>query len=131
MGYNFSMTPPRNKTPHPMVWLAEPLMEEPSYVQRAWFGCEAVYLHGLLSLVLCSGGEPWNGVLIPTDHRFHDGIMKDFPEVVRHPVLKKWLYLSEDTEDFETVASEIVEAIRGGDPRFGVEPRERNRQRRE
>ena len=102
-------------------------MEEASYVERAWFGCEAVYLHGLLVLVLCSGAEPWNGVLIPTDHEFHDAVMKDFQDVVRHPVLKKWLYLSEDTEDFETTAAEIVEAIQAGDRRFGVEPKEKKR----
>jgi len=32
---------------------------------------------------------------------------------------------SETSEDFETVATEIVEAIRIGDQRFGVEPKER------
>jgi hypothetical protein len=36
-----------------------------------------------------------------------------------------WLYLPEASEDFETVSSEIVEAIRIGDQRFGVEPKER------
>ena len=121
------MAPSKNRTPNPLLWVAEPLMEEPSYVERAWFGCEAVYLHGLLVLVLCSGAEPWNGVLIPTDHEFHDAVMKDFQDVVRHPVLKKWLYLSEDTEDFETTAAEIVEAIQAGDRRFGVEPKEKKR----
>jgi uncharacterized protein YgfB (UPF0149 family) len=104
-------------------------MEEPSYLERAWFGCRAIYLHGLIVLVLCSGEESWNGLLIPTEHQFHNSILKDFHDVVQHPVLKKWLYLSEDTEDFETVASEIVEAIRSGDKRFGAEPKERKRQR--
>jgi hypothetical protein len=39
--------------------------------------------------------------------------------------LKKWLYLPESTEDFESDAQEMVEAIRMNDPRFGVEPTER------
>jgi len=127
--YNFPMASSKDKTPHPLLWVAEPLMDEPSYMERAWFGCEAIYLHGLLVLVLCSGEEPWNGVMIPTGHEFHDTMIKDFPDLVRHSVLKKWLYLSEDTENFEATASEIVDAIRTGDRRFGVEPRERKKRR--
>jgi hypothetical protein len=51
--------------------------------------------------------------------------VKEFSDVVRHSVLKKWLYLPEATEDFETVASDIVDAVRMDDQRFGVEPKER------
>lgn len=75
-------------------------------------------------LALASGEEPWDGLLIPTEHQFHDAIVKEFTDVVQHSVLKKWLYLSESTEDFETVASDIVEAVRMNDQRFGVEPKE-------
>lgn len=108
-------------------WVVESIMEEPSYINKAMFGCRGIYLHGRLMLVLCSGEEPWNGLLIATDHEFHDSIRNDFEYVVRHPVLKKWLYLPEASEDFETVASGIVEAIRVNDQRFGVEPKERKR----
>jgi len=76
-------------------------------------------------LVLACGDEPWNGLLIPTDHQFHDAIVEEFRDVVQHSVLKKWLYLPEATEDFETAASDIVEAVRMNDQRFGVEPKER------
>jgi len=109
------------------MWVVESLQDEPSYLDRAWFGCRAVYLHGLMVLVLCSGEEPWNGLLIPTDHQFHDDIMKDHRGVVQHPVLKKWLYLPGASEDFESIAMGIVEAIRMNDQRFGVEPKERKR----
>ncbi len=78
-------------------------------------------------LVLCSGEEPWNGLLIPTEKECHDSIRQDFEYVVQHPVLKKWLYLPENSEDFESVSSEIAEAVRIGDQRFGVEPREHKR----
>jgi hypothetical protein len=44
-------------------------------------------------------------------------------------VLKKWLYLPEAFEDFETIAADIVEAIRLNDRRFGVEPQDRARGR--
>jgi hypothetical protein len=50
---------------------------------------------------------------------------QDFQYVIQHPILKKWLYLPEASEGFETVSSDIVEAIRIGDQRFGVEPKER------
>jgi len=76
-------------------------------------------------LVLCSGEEPWNGLLIATDHVFHKSIGDEFDYVVQHPVLKKWLYLAEVSEDFENVSMDIVEAIRIGDQRFGVEPKVR------
>ncbi len=40
-----------------------------------------------------------------------------------------WRYLPEATEDFETVAQDIVEAVKMNDQRFGVEPKERIRKR--
>ncbi len=122
------MTGTRKKSkPHPLLWTVDSLQDEPSYLDRAWFGCRAVYLRGLMVLVLCSGEEPWNGLLIPTVHQFLQDIMKDFSGMVQHPVLKKWLYLPENSEDFETVAMDLVEAIRMGDQRIGIEPKERKR----
>jgi len=115
----------RIKKQHPLLWVVDPLMEEPSYLEKSMFGCLAIYLHGKLMLVLASGEEPWDGLLVPTEHQFHDAIQKEFRDVVQHSVLKKWLYLPEATEDFETVASDIVEAVRMNDQRFGVEPKER------
>ncbi len=115
----------KKKKQYPLRWVVESLLEEPSYLEKPMFGCLAVYMHGRLSLLLTSGKEPWNGLLIPTEHQFHDGIRKDFKDVVQHPVLKKWLYMPEASENFETVASDIIEASRMNDQRFGVEPKER------
>jgi len=78
-------------------------------------------------LVLCSGEEPWNGLLIPTEKELHYDIMKGFNGIVQHPVLKKWLYLPENSEEFESMAMDLVEAIRQGDPRIGIEPKERRK----
>lgn len=113
------------KKVQPLRWVIESLEEERSYLEKSMFGCLAVYLHGRLSLLLTSGEEPWNGLLIPTDHQFHDSIRRDYQNVFQHPVLKKWLYLPEASEDFESDAQEIVEEIRMNDPRFGVEPKEK------
>jgi hypothetical protein len=117
----------KKKPQNPLLWVVDSITEEPSYLNRAWFGCRAIYLHGKLMIVLCSGEEPWNGVLIATEKDFHKGIRQEFQNVVQHPVLKKWMYLPENSEDFETVVADIVEAIRIGDERFGVEPKERKR----
>jgi hypothetical protein len=121
----------KKKKPHPLLWVVEPIMEEPSYLQKPMFGCQACYLHGRLVLLLTSGEEPWNGLLIPTDHQFHESIRRDFDTVRQHPVLKKWLYLPEASEDFETAVFDIVEAIRINDQRFGVEPKGKKRKKNE
>ena len=113
----------KDKPPHRLQWVVEPIMEEPSYLQKSMFGCQACYLNGRLVLALSSGEEPWNGLLIPTDHLYQASIRADFEEVRQHPLLKKWLYLPEASEDFETTAVSIVEAIGRKDARFGVELR--------
>lgn len=115
----------QKKKEQPLRWVIESLEDERSYLEKSMFGCLAVYLHGRLSLLLSSGEEPWNGLLIPTDHQFHDSIRQEYQNVIQHPVLKKWLYLPEASDDFECDAQEIVEVIRMNDPRFGVEPKER------
>jgi len=119
------MSASKKTKPHPLLWTVEPLQDEPSYLDRAWFGCRAVYLNGRMVLVLCSGEEPWNGLLIPTEKELHQHLIQDFSGVVRHPVLKKWLYLPENSEDFESLAMDLVEAVRQGDQRIGIEPKER------
>ncbi|MBA4372742.1 MAG: hypothetical protein C0402_07735 [Thermodesulfovibrio sp.] len=110
---------PKHQT---LRWILEPLLDQPDYLERPMFGCLAAYLHGRLVLVLASGEEPWNGILIPTEREFHPAIQGEFSAAAEHPVLKKWLYLSESLEDFESVAADIVEAVLRNDPRFGVEP---------
>jgi hypothetical protein len=117
------MTARSKKKEYALRWVIESLEEERTYFEKTMFGCLAVYLHGRLTLLLSSGEEPWNGLLIPTDHQFHDSIRQDFPDIVQHPVLKKWLYLREVSENFETVAQDIVEALKLNDMRFGVEPK--------
>ena len=99
------------------------------YISGPVFSSLTFYLIPVV-LALTSGTEPWNGLLKPTDHQFHDSIRKDYKTVVQHPVLKKWLYLPEASEDFEPIASNIVEAIRMNDQRFGVELREKTRGKR-
>lgn len=109
---------------HPFHWVVEPLAEEPSYIEKAMFGCRGCYLFGRLVLVLAARGEePWNGLLVPTERRHQPALRRNHKQLIIHPVLKKWLYLPESNEDFEESARALVESIRANDVRIGVEPK--------
>jgi hypothetical protein len=111
---------------HQLQWVVEPLMEQPSYVQRAMFGCVGCYLHGRLMLVLAARREPWQGLLVPTAHEHHPSLLREERTLVVHPVLPKWLYLSESSDTFEEAAQRLVARALADDPRLGVEPSSRS-----
>jgi len=114
----------RSGRSHPLQWVVEPLAEEPSYIEKAMFGCKGCYLYGRLVLVLAARGKnQWNGLLLPTERKHHPSLCRDHRNLVIHPVLKKWLYLPESNENFEEAARAIVEFILANDPRVGVEPK--------
>ena len=109
---------------HPFHWVVELLLEEPSYIEKAMFGCKGCYLYGRLVLVLAARRHrPWMGLLIPTEKKYHRSLRRDHKGLVSHPILKKWLYLAESTEEFEEAAHAIVECVLANDNRIGVEPK--------
>lgn len=112
---------------HPLEWVFELLEDHPSYVRRKIFGCEAAYVGGKLRLVLAASEEPWNGLLVATGREFHDALRREWKQLKSHPVLGKWLYISQNNPQFETVATAIVKRVCEGDARIGVEPRPRKR----
>jgi hypothetical protein len=114
---------------HPLQWLLEPLEGEPSFFQKAMFGCQAVYMHGKLVACLAADEEPWNGLLVCTSREFHPALIGEFPALKPHPVLGKWLYLPQAHESFEGVAQQLVQQILQEDARIGVEPGTRRRKR--
>ncbi len=107
---------------HPLQWVVEPLMQQPSYLQRAMFGCVGCYLRGRLMLVLAARREPWQGLLVPTARKHHAALLREEGALVVHPILAKWLYLAESSDAFEEAAQRLVERIVADDPRIGVEP---------
>jgi hypothetical protein len=121
--------PRKFKAEHPLQWAVEPLMEEPSFAFKAWFGGRTVTLHGKHHLVLTTQGEPWQGVLVCTSHEHHASLQAEFPSLVSHPVLGKWLYLSETVETFERDARRLVERVRARDPRLGILPSPKKKRR--
>lgn len=118
---------PQPSKAHPLEWLLEPLLDRSDLTRRRMFGCEAVYVRGLLVACLAAKQEPWNGLLCPVERASHDAILLDFPVLVPHPVLGKWLYLSRAQEQFEQVATAVIARIADGDIRFGIEPKARAR----
>jgi len=123
------MGQPRAVPAHPLAWLFEPLEDHSNYMRRKMFGCEAAYMEGRLTLLLAAGEEPWNGLMVATGREFHPALQSQWMQLKPHPVLGKWLYLSQSDPAFEEVATAIVEQVRKGDPRIGVEPRPRKRKR--
>ena len=111
------------------TWLIEPLELLPSFDTRRMFGGLAIYVHGLMVLVLMEQEDDpdWNGVLLPTCREYHADLLGRFAELKPHPILGKWLYLSQASIDFETSAQQIVEAIVGHDPKLGIVPGTRKR----
>jgi hypothetical protein len=107
---------------HPLQWVVEPLMAQPSYLQRTMFGCLGCYLHGRLMLVLAARREPWQGLLMPTAREHHATLLREEGGLVVHPVLTKWLYLMESSDTFEEAAQRLVDRVLANDPRLGVEP---------
>ena len=110
------------KQPHPLLWIAEPLQDDPSYLDKAMFGGRAVHFGGRFVLFLSWGEEPWRGVLIPTEREHQPSLIAEFPSLAPHPVLGKWLYLPEASPDFESDTKRLVALIRRLDPRLGVIP---------
>lgn len=106
-------------------WLLEPLEEQPTFESRPMFGALGVYFNGLLVLALCDTAEPWRGILVPTEREAHAALIAEFPALVPHPILGKWLYLPESAHSFERDAARIVERIRRLDARIGVLPEKR------
>jgi hypothetical protein len=110
------------KPEHPLAWLAEPLLAEPTFVLKFWFGGRTIMLHGRHCLFLTTQGEPWQGVLVCTFHEHQPSLRAEFPALVQHPILKKWLYLPEAADSFERDAQHLVRLAKARDPRLGIPP---------
>jgi len=107
---------------HPHAWIWEPLETDPSFVLRAMFGTKAVYLDGKLMFCFAARKAPWNGVLVATSRQHHSSLIAEIPALSPHPVLTKWLYLSESSDSFDEKAGYLIRLARRGDERLGVVP---------
>ena len=117
------------------TWVFEAFDRDPTFFEKSMFGGLAAYVRGRMVMVLTEDpGEKsyrgkshpfdiWDGILLPTEKRFHESLLQEFPGLMSHPVLGKWLYLPSGHDDFENVAMEIARLIAQGDKRLGIEPK--------
>lgn len=115
--------------PHSLHWIVEDIAEDPSYLEKPMFGCRACYHRGRMKLLLADQSEPWSGLLLPTEREHHASVLAEFPDLEVHPILGKWLYLSQQHEDFESLCGAIVGRVKADDPRFGILPGEGKKRR--
>lgn len=108
-------------------WVLQLFEQEPSFFTKRMFGGLAVYLFGRMMMVLVeptkTGRWKWHGVLVCTEQAQHAGIIKEFPGLAPHDVLKKWLYIDSRYEEFEPTMERMAKTIARDDQRFGVQPR--------
>jgi hypothetical protein len=112
-----------------LVWIFDAFERDSTYVSKRMFGCDAAYLDGLLCLVAADRDEPWNGLLVCTSQDRHAALVDDMPALQPHPVLGKWLYISQENPAFETIVESMTALVLARDPRVGVEPKPRRRGR--
>lgn len=117
-----------------LSFFIEPLMGLESFAVRRSFGGVAIYLRGKNVCFVCEDAVTrtykdqtadaplWHGLLFPTDYKHQESLRNEWPSLTQHAVLKKWVYLPMSSEDFETTATQIIQKIKKGDERFGVEP---------
>lgn len=94
--------------------------------RKAMFGGLAYYVDDLMILALFEDSKDWNGCLFPVEREHHEDVMKLFPELSPHKILGKWLYLPMQTENFESIAENIIDRMKKevlkGSGMFGVIP---------
>jgi len=118
----------RTRTPHSaLTWVLEAFERDATYLHKRMFGCDAAYIDGNLCVVVADRDDPWNGVLVCTSQDRHAALMADIPALQPHPVLGKWLYVSQHDAGFEAATASITSLILERDPRIGVEPKPRTR----
>lgn len=121
--------PLKIKKSNSLQWVFEPLESNPAFTQKRMFGCLAGYLVDRIVLVVADKEEPWNGLLIPTEREFHPLLQTEFSALVPHPILGKWLYISQGNPSFEETAAKIIKLILAGNPRIGVLPKLKKKRR--
>lgn len=110
-----------------LVWIFDAFERDSTYLSKRMFGCDAAYLDGLLCLIAADRGEPWNGLLVCTSQDRHAALVAELPALQPHPVIGKWLYVSQADPAFETIAEKMATLVLARDPRVGVEPKPRKR----
>ena len=118
---------PKVKPKNPLLFVFEPLEDDPRFFIRKLFSFDAAHLDNRIYLAVSGGEEPWNGLMVCTAREHHASLLSQFPQLVSHEVLGKWLYISQTHAEFESIALDLAALARRRDPRLGVESKARMR----
>ncbi len=114
-------------------WIFDSFAEHPTFFTKSMFGGLAAYLFERQMLVLVeptkSGRWNWHGALVCTDHKYHASIQAEFPALVPHEFLKKWLFIDSTRDAFEPTMEAVARRIAENDQRFGILPKMQSRAR--
>lgn len=112
-------------------WILEAFDGHPTFFTKRMFGGLAVYLFERQMLVLVeptkTGRWRWHGVLICTEREHQPSIRAEFPALLPHDVLLKWLYVDSTHPDFEFTMDAVGKRMARNDQRFGIVPLAVNR----
>lgn len=110
--------------------------------RKAMFGGFGYYLDDLMILALFEGSSDdrsykeqsfpfalWLGCMFPAEKENHELILQQFPFLIPHPVLPKWLYLPLQTESFESLAEDVLKELKRKSSRFGVVPQRKKQKK--
>ncbi len=64
--------------------------------------------------------EIWNGCILPIESIKQGTVFIKFPFLTNHPASSKWLYLPQDTEDFNEHAKLVLRELNKKNPLFGL-----------
>jgi hypothetical protein len=108
-------------------WIFEPFVKHRSFFTKRMFGGLAAYLFERQMLLLVeptkSGRWHWHGVLVCTDYESHASIQSEFPALMPHSVLRKWLFVDSTHEEFQSTMEAVAKRIARNDSRFGIVPK--------
>lgn len=108
------------------LWICQAFEDHPSFFTKRMFSGLAIYLFGRQMMVLVepakTGRWKWHGVLVCTEYAYQPAIIREFPQLAPHDVLKKWLFIDSRHEEFESTMEGVASAIARDDPRFGIHP---------
>ncbi len=108
------------------AWILQAFEDHASFFTKPMFGGLAAYLFGRMMIVLVeparTGRWNWHGVLICTERVHQPAILREFPQLAPHDVLKKWLFIDSRHDDFEPIMERVAQAIARDDRRFGIRP---------
>jgi hypothetical protein len=114
-------------------WIFDAFAGSPTFFTKRMFGGLAAYVHERQMLVLVeptkTGRWTWHGVLVCTDRGHQASIRTDFPVLIPHDILRKWLYIDSTHQDFETTMEAIAKCMARNDQRFGIIPGTRSASR--